>query len=117
MKATEKKLLKLFAGLPEGERATLLAFAEFLHARSESVPPAVPRPNEIPRPAEESVVGALKRLSATYPMLEKAKMLNETSVLMAQHVMQGREAGEVIEELELVFRRHYERLTAEDAER
>jgi hypothetical protein len=32
---------------------------------------------------------------------------------MTQHVMQGREAGEVIDELEAVFARAYERLRAE----
>jgi hypothetical protein len=43
-------------------------------------------------------------------MLDKAKMLNETSALMAQHIMQGRDAEEVIDELEQVFATHYERL-------
>jgi hypothetical protein len=42
-------------------------------------------------------------------MLDKAKLLNETSALMAQHVMQGRPAEEVIDELEIVFEMHYRR--------
>jgi hypothetical protein len=37
-------------------------------------------------------------------------MLNETSVLMTQHVISGRDAAEVIDELEVLFRRHYEKL-------
>ena len=66
------------------------------------------QPQPIPRPESETVVGAIKRLSATFPMLDRAKLLNETSVLVTQHVMRGRDATEVIEELEVLFRRHYE---------
>jgi hypothetical protein len=56
----------------------------------------------------------MKRLSATYHMLDKSKLLNETSALMAQHVMQGRPAHEVIDELEVVFELHYRRLAGKD---
>lgn len=47
-------------------------------------------------------------------MLDRSKLLNETSALMAQHVMQGRSAVEVIDELEVVFQTHYEKVLAED---
>ena len=43
-------------------------------------------------------------------MLDKAELLNETSVLMTQHIMQGRPADEVIDELEHVFLNHYQKL-------
>ena len=109
----EKKLLKLFKSLPDAERQTLLDFAEFLVARTEPQSVEIPAPELIPRPDEESVVKALKRLSASYHMLDKSKMLNETSTLMAQHVMQGRPAEEVINELEAVFETHYKRLIGE----
>lgn len=99
-----------FRGLTDADADTLLAFAEFLIGRSEPAAREVPAPEPIERPGQESVVGALKRLSATYHMLDKAKMLNETSTIMAQHVIQGRDAVEVIDELEIVFRRHYEAL-------
>lgn len=117
MKPTEKKLLKLFSELNDGDRDTLLAFAEFLRSRSpREAKPAkeVPPPEPIPRPENETVVGALKRLSASYSMLDKSKMLHETSGLMAQHLMQGRAAVEVIDELEIVFQRYYERLVDGD---
>lgn len=111
MNQSDRKLLKLFSELREEDRCTLLAFAEFLHSRGNAGEAAeIPRPATTPRPEQESVVAALKRLSASYHMLDKAKMLHETSALMAQHVMQGRDAVEVIDELEVVFRRHYERL-------
>lgn len=109
----EKRLLKLFEQLPEAERKTVLDFVEFLAARTPAQPKEIPRPEPIPRPESESVVKAMRRLSSTYHMLDKAKMLNETSVLMAQHVMQGRAAAEVIDELEVLFETHYKRLTGE----
>lgn len=108
----ERRLLRLYRGLGAAERETLLAFAEFLARRAAAArpPEPVPEPEPIPRPAQETVIAALKRLSQTYHMLDKARMLNETSVLVAQHVMQGRPAAEVIDELEALFRAHYERL-------
>lgn len=110
MNPIEKNLLDRFNRLAAPERDMLLSFAEFLCARSGDVSSAEPHPEpcHIPRPEQESVVAAIRRLSATYPMLEKPKLLNETSVLMTQHVMQGRDLIEVIDEMEAVFRRHYE---------
>jgi hypothetical protein len=111
MNPERKRLLRLFSGLEAGDRATLLAFAEFLSARAPSAQPESLRVRPIPRPETETVVAAIKRLSASYPMLDKATLLNETSLLMSQHVTQGRDAVEVIEDLEVLFRRHYERHT------
>lgn len=105
----EKNLLECFRRLPDAERDTLVAFAEFLVERTEDAQPVDTQPKSIPRPDEESVIGAIKRLSETYHMLDRSKMLHETSALMAQHVMQGREATEVIDELEIVFRRYHEK--------
>ena len=120
MSDTEQKLLELFRALDAVDRATLLSFAEFLSNRAGRTaapvaPPApkeIPEPLDIPRPAEESVVKAVKRLAATYPMLDKSRMLGETSDLVAQHIVQGRDAKEVIDELEAVFRRFYDELVA-----
>lgn len=111
--ATDKRLLQIFKALPEAERETLLSFAEFLASRVEPRNEPVSEPVPIEPREGETVVGAIKRLSATYPMLDKSKMLNETSTLMTQYSIQGRDAGEVIQELEVVFRRHYERFLEE----
>jgi hypothetical protein len=111
MTPEEKALLASFRQLPEGERRTLLDFAEFLTGRaapSASAPAAEPLP--ILRPEEETVVRAIKRLRATYPMLDPRQLLHETSRCMTLHVVQGRSAAEVIDELELVFSRRYEKL-------
>lgn len=109
-----KRLLKLFRELSEEQQRTLLSFAEFLASQGEQAPREIPEPEAIPRPEGESVVKAMKRLSATYHMLDKSKLLNETSALMAQHVMQGRPAEEVIDELEVVFEMHYKRVTGRE---
>jgi len=108
----EKQLLAHFERLSDSQRETLLSFAEFLAQQSASLPAEsapVAEPRAIARPPQESVVAAIKRLNNTYFMLEdRAGLLNETSVLMTQHVMQGRDIDEVIDELEAVFARFYD---------
>ncbi len=105
----ELRLREILGQLPEAQAVALLEFAEFLAARYAG-PKEITEPLDIPRPPQESVVKAIKRLGITYPMLDRSRMLNETSVLMTQHVIQGRDAVEVIDELEVMFRRHYEKL-------
>ena len=105
-----KRLIRLFERLSDRDRKTVLDFAEFLAARADDKPPGILEPKPIPRPAQESVVKAVQRLSASYFMLDKAELLNETSNLMAQHIMQGRATSEVIDELEVIFKKHYQKL-------
>jgi len=112
--AERRRLLDLFDRLSGQERATLLAFAQFLatHDGGADVAPisaVCEHPRDIPRPADETVVGAIKRLSQTYFMLDRRDMLNETSGLMAAHVLQGRPAVDVVNALEDAFRTRYER--------
>ncbi len=109
MDKTEKRLLEILERLPPEQAQQLLDYAEFLFVRH-GVEPVPSDPVEIERPAEESVVVAIKRLRMTYPMIDPGKLLNETYDLMSQHVMQGRAAIEVIDELEALFRRHYEQM-------
>jgi len=106
-----RRLAEIAGRLPQEQQRTLLQFAEFLLAQlPEGEEAPLPEPKEIPRPEQESVIKAMRRLSETYHMLERGPLLNETSVLMAQHVMQGRSAVEVIDELEVVFARQYEKV-------
>lgn len=112
----ERRLVKHYRALGPADRDTLLAFGEFLTSRNaihrqEAVAP--PEPTPIPRPQEESVVGAIKRLSRQYYMLDRSAMLNDTSALIGTHVLQGRPAGKVIDELEALFARHYAEYRAE----
>ncbi len=101
--------MDIYRRLPAPARRSLEDYAEFL-AQRHPAPEVSAEPLPLERPEEETVVAAIQRLSRTYPMLDKGRMLQETSALMAAHVMQGRPAAEVIDELEAVFRRHYEAL-------
>ncbi len=110
--ADQRKLLKVYAALEEQDRASLLAFAEFLAARKQDQAgePSAEEPGEpklIPRPEEETVVGAIKRLSESYFMLDRALLLDETSELMTAHLVKGVAADEVIDRLEAMFSRYY----------
>ncbi|MFA5892154.1 MAG: Crp/Fnr family transcriptional regulator [Actinomycetota bacterium] len=112
MSKIEERLREILERLPDEQAQQLLEYAEFLLTKhgDENLPS---EPLAIARPEAESVVVAIKRLRATYPMLESAKLLNETYDLMNQHIMKGRSAVEVIDELEMLFRRHYERLAGD----
>ncbi|WP_243725255.1 hypothetical protein [Candidatus Thiosymbion oneisti] len=117
-RAGERRLVKRYRSLEPADQDTLLAFGEFLasrgtaHAQQASAPL---EPTPMPRPREESVVGAIKRLSRKFHMLDRSAMLNDTSALMGAHVLQGRPVGEVIDELEELFARHYAEYRAEQA--
>ncbi len=115
MTADERRLLRLYRGLPAAQRAGLLDYAEYLASRAVTDEDEKPRqPLPIPRPTEESVIKAIRRLKQTYPMLDANRLLHETSSLMAQHVVHKRPAAEVIDELEALFRRHYDSQKIED---
>jgi len=106
----EKKALLLFRSLGVEQQQTVAAFMEFLSSRTDKA--LVPKPTEpvaIPRPEQESVVKAIKRLRATYPMLDQNKLFNDTSQQMTEHLLHGKPVTEVIDELEIVFSSHYQR--------
>ncbi|MHB1676665.1 MAG: hypothetical protein ACYCSS_03865 [Sulfuriferula sp.] len=109
MSNLEKKLLSHFRSLDAAQQQTAMDFMAFLAARTQA--PAnteVAQPADLPRPAQESVIKAVKRLRATYSMLEPGKLLNDTSTQMTRHMIHGVTAEEVIDELERVFKQHYE---------
>ena len=108
MSDEEHRLKRLFRRLSAEQRASLLDYAQFLASRSP--PPAPLEVVDIPRPTQESVVAAMKRLTATYPMVKTEQLLNDSAGLMAQHLMHGRAAAEVIDELENLFRSAYQRM-------
>jgi hypothetical protein len=114
MTADERRLLRLFRALSEHKRSSLLDYAEFLLNRELPCAPEMPvAPLDIPRPAKESVVKAIKRLRETYPMVDRAKILNDTSACMTAHLIHGKPAEAVIDELEALFLRHYRSLGKE----
>jgi len=116
----QNNLIRVFQQLSAADQLAVSNFAEFLLSRSPdrqsasevaaAAPAPLPEPNPIPRPDNEKVVAAVKRLSQTYFMLDKTKMLAVTSDLVTQHILHGREAVEVINELEQVFESQYQQL-------
>jgi hypothetical protein len=113
----QQELLRLFRRLDERARNSLLDFARYLAARetpdaAQDASPA--EPLGLPRPEEETVVAAMRRLSRNYPMLNKDELLHQAAALMNAHVMQGRPAVEVIDELEALFEAAWRRYAGLD---
>ena len=67
------------------------------------------KPKVIARPEQETVIGAIKRLKITYYMIDSDTLLDETSSLMGHHILRGREASAVINELQSIFQVKYEK--------
>jgi hypothetical protein len=129
MTDNEKRLLAALERLSEEQQRQLVDYAEFLVGRSGGDPlaevagsaaaggevteagaetaPREPQPVE-PDP-DEGPVKAIKRLRQTYPMLDAKHLLDETTTIMSKRYLQDKPEGEVIEELEAVFERHYRR--------
>jgi len=113
MTPEEKKLLDFYRNMRKDDQHALLRYSEFLSAQQVQTAVELAEPSIIEPKEDETVVGALKRLSAAYPMLDKAKMLDKTSTLMSDHVLRGRDKKEVIKELEALFLERYQLLTRE----
>jgi hypothetical protein len=109
VRSKDRNLLDLFEQLAPEQQERLIAFAEFLAEGATDAKSTVREPVTMPRPAGETVTMAIRRLVRTYPMLDRRKLMVEASEFMAQHALQGRPADEVIDELEKVFARHYEK--------
>ena len=110
MQVKDTKLLDLFEQLAPEQQERLIAFAEFLSGGAADSGGAAGGPAVLARPENETVTMAIRRLVRTYPTLDRRKLMAEASELMAQHALQGRAAREVIDELEALFARHYEKL-------
>ena len=106
---SKKKLRALLDTLSDAQVQSVLDFTSYL-ASSTSEQPATEAidPVDIPRPEKESVIEAIKRLKSTYPMLDPQAMLPQTADLLSQHVMQGRTAEQVIDDMESLFQSAYE---------
>ena len=107
MKPSAKSISEIFDYLPEQDQTTLFEFAEFLKSRAPEPASHLKEPLGLSRPAEESVVAAIKRLKKNYPMIKQKELLNQTSEWMMKHMMQGMPAAEVIDELEVMFEIKY----------
>ena len=114
--ADQKKLLAAYVSLPQVKQQQLLEFAEFLtrksvSAEAEAEATLSPAVLDIPRPENETVVAAMRRLTTTYTMVDTDGLLDQASLLMSAHVLQGKSAEQVIDELELLFEKAYSRMS------
>ena len=101
MNKSTKKLLAFYRNLPDEVAQQLVDYAEFLASRHTEKIKEISSPEKIERPEKESVVVAVKRLTATYPMVNTDSLLDKTASLVSQNMLQGRDAVEVIDELEV----------------
>ncbi len=108
-----KKLLEIFESLDTERQGSLFDYAEFLQAKGGLVVRELGEPVEIPRPEEETVVGAIKRLKLAYPMIESISVFSAASTLMTDHMVKGRDAIEVIDEMEKIFDEFYQQMLME----
>ena len=112
----EKQLLDYFSSLDSENKTSLIAFAEFLSKRDIDSSSEITNqytssePVPIKRPETESVIKAIKRLTKTYPMIEKEQFLHSISDLMTAHLIQGKDSVSVIDELEILFLNAYKKL-------
>ena len=105
----EGVLLSSLRKLPEAQKQTLVDFAEYLCQQYAVEVETIPQqPVTIPRPQQESVVKAIKRLAKTYPMLDSKILFEKTSSLMMRNLIHGEESGILIDEMELFFQQNYE---------
>ncbi len=107
---SSKKLINLYESLDEERQQSLSDFADFLLAKSGPVLKEIPPPEDIPRPEKETVVGAVKRLKLKYHMVESMSVFSAASALMTDHMVKGRDAVEVVDEMEGLFHDAYTKL-------
>lgn len=112
--ADAAQLKKIFDTLDAERQQSLLDYAEFLQIKGGLVKREIGEPLDIPRPDEETVVGAIKRLKQTYPMIESMSVFSKASGLMTEHMVNGRDSVEVIEEMQLLFHTEYKKLKQEE---
>jgi len=111
----ERVLYKIYKDLDSTNRQTLITFANFLaeqqlQQKSDSSTVSqvlLSKPLDIPRPQQESVIKGIRRLRTSYPMLDTDSMFDSISKLMTSHIMEGRSAESVIDDLQALFAQQY----------
>ena len=112
---SSQDLIDLYEAMDDSRRKSLSDFADFLYAQAEPVSKEILPPDDVPRPEQETVVGAIKRLKATYHMVGSMSVFSEASALMTDHMVKGRDVVEVIDEMEALFEDAYKNLVQESS--
>ena len=104
---SNKELIDLYEAMDDERKLSLCDFADFLYAKAGPVVKEIPPPKDVPRPEQETVVGAVKRLKTKYHMVESMTVFSAASSLMTDHMVKGRDVVEVIDEMEVLFEEAY----------
>jgi hypothetical protein len=109
MKSKLREIKLLLAELDDDHQQAIVDYATFLVQKYKTGNSGARdlKPESIERPGQETVIAAIKRLKKTYYMLDTDSMLSQTSALMGQHILKGREASDVIDELQSIFQTQY----------
>jgi hypothetical protein len=117
MQKKENNLLGIFKQLTAEDQASVMSFAEYLFDKSANKVKhkkkaevlVIQKPVDITRPKGEKVVIAIKRLTATYPMINTTGVLDHAAKLMTEHMLHGKDGKLIIDELELLFSQQYDK--------
>lgn len=109
------ELTDLYEAMDDQRKQSLSDFADFLYAQADPISKEIPPPEDIPRPETETVVGAIKRLKSTYPMIGSMTVFSSASALMTEHMVNGRNVVEVIDEMEVLFVKAYDEMLEDKA--
>jgi hypothetical protein len=107
---SSQQLTDLYESMDDERKLSLCDFADFLYAKAAPVSKEIPPPEDVSRPQEETVVGAVKRLKIKYHMVESMTVFSAASSLMTDHMVKGRDLVEVIDEMEMLFESAYDKL-------
>jgi len=107
---SSQQLIKLYESMDEEQQRSLSDFADFLFDRHGPAIKEILPPEDIPRPEQETVVGAIKRLKSTYHMVESMAVFSSASSLMTEHMVKGRDVNEVIDDMEKLFEDAYRKM-------
>ena len=113
---SSQDLIDLYEAMDDNRKKSLSDFADFLYAQAEPITKEIPPPDDVPRPEQETVVGAVKRLKIKYHMVESMSVFSEASSLMTDHMVKGRDVVEVIDEMEVLFEAAYKKLVQESSD-
>jgi len=89
------------------DQKSLLSYAESHSVKdysSVSSPKNHQIPELLPRPVDEGIPKAIKRLSLSNTMFQDAELLHRCSALMSRHIVKVRAVPNIIDGLELLFR-------------
>lgn len=107
---SSKYLVELYEAMDDERKRSLCDFLDFLYAKADPISKEIPAPEDVPRPQQETVVGAVKRLKTKYHMIESMTVFSAASALMTDHMVKGRDVIEVIDEMEVLFEEAYDKL-------